>query len=285
MKRTHRFDWTPWLFLAPSLACVTLFVLLPFGDALRRSFYSAMNSQFVGLKNYGAVLENAAFQLAAYNTLRFTVICIPLLLLFSFLLTLAVAAVKERRGVLKTSFLFPMAIPVASIVLLWRVLFDQHGLLNAALVRLGGEPIHWLQSEWAFAVLVLTYLWKNVGYDMVLWLSGLSSIAPSLYEAAQVDGAGRWQQLRHITLPCLRSTLFTTAVLSLLCSFKVFREAYLLAGERPHNSIYLLQHLFNNWFLTLDVDKMCAAAVLMAAAVLLVILLMWALWEREDAPS
>ncbi|MFR1786373.1 MAG: carbohydrate ABC transporter permease, partial [Ruthenibacterium lactatiformans] len=116
-----------------------------------------------------------------------------------------------------------------------------------------------------------------------LWMAGLDGISDSLYEAALVDGAGALQCFWRVTLPGLLPTLFMTAVLSLLNTFKVFREAYLVGGAYPHDSIYLLQHLFNNWFLDLDVGRLCAAAVLIAAVLLAAILLLQKLWGGEDA--
>ena len=118
---------------------------------------------------------------------------------------------------------------------------------------------------------------------MILWMAGLDGISDSLYEAARVDGAGAWQCFWRVTLPGLLPTLFMTAVLSLLNTVKVFREAYLVGGAYPHDSIYLLQHLFNNWFLDLDVGRLCAAAVLIAAVLLAAILLLQKLWGGEDA--
>jgi len=144
--------------------------------------------------------------------------------------------------------------------------------LNRIAVELGREPISFLHSGAAFWVLIFTYVWKNTGYDMVLWLAGLSGIPDSLYEAARMDGAGRWACFRYVTLPELRGVCFLTAVLSLVNSFKVFREAYLIAGSYPHESIYLLQHLFHNWFLNLDMQKLYAGAVLMAVVVSLLLL-------------
>ena len=107
-------------------------------------------------------------------------------------------------------------------------------------------------TEAAFWVLVFTYVWKNAGYDMILWLAGLDGISADLYEAASVDGANAWQKFFYITLPNLLPTLTLVSVLSLLNSFKAFREAFLVGGNYPHESMYLLQHLFNNWFLSLD---------------------------------
>ena len=146
----------PWLFLCPSLLSVAVLVLLPFLDAVRRSFFSAMSGQFVGFKNYAAVLRNEAFRLAAANTARFVLVCIPLLLGFSLLLALLVSAVREKRGIFTTSFLIPMSIPVASVVLLWRVVFHEHGLFNALLGRLGCAPVNWLARGGTFFVLVFT---------------------------------------------------------------------------------------------------------------------------------
>jgi multiple sugar transport system permease protein len=269
-------------FLAPSLTGLCLFVLLPFLDAMRRSFFSALGGKHVGLRNYGLVFENEAFRLASANTVRFTLWCIPLLLVLSLILALAVHAAADSSGVLKTGFLLPMAIPAASMVLLWRVLFHQNGLVNRLFELMGYAGLNWFASDRAFTVLIASYLWKNCGYNMVLWLSALYGIAPELYEAAQVDGAGRFRQFFHITLPGLRPHLFTVTVLSLLGSFKVFREAYLLMGDYPHESIYMLQHLFNNWFMTLDVDKLCAAASIMAALMFAAILLLQKTVDRED---
>lgn len=271
-----------WLFLAPSLAGVSLFVLLPFAETVRRSFCNALGTQGVGLANYQSVLGNEAFLLAASNTARFTAVCVPLLLALSLALALLIRAVRPHGRACKTSYLIPMAIPVASIVLLWQTLFAQNGLINAALTHFGLPAVDFMGTDAAFWVLIGTYLWKNSGYNMILWLAGLDGISQSLYEAAAVDGAGRVQIFRRITLPCLLPTLILTAILSLLNTFKVFREAYLVAGSYPHESIYLLQHLCNNWFLGLDLGRLTAAAVLVAVALLGFILVLQHFWAMED---
>lgn len=266
-------DITPWLFLAPSLCGVVLFVLAPFVETLRRSVTDTMGRQLVGLANYTAVLGNDAFRLAVKNTARFVGVCVPLLLALSLALALALRcrALKNTpwAELYRTTFLLPMALPVASLALLWRVLFAQNGLVNAAL----GTDCDFMGTDAAFWVLIFTYLWKNIGYDSILWSGGLDAISTELYEAAAVDGAGAWRQFTAITLPNLLPTLAVTAVLSLLNTFKVFREAYLVAGAYPQESIYLLQHLFNNWFLALDLPRLSAAAVLMAGVLGVVIVI------------
>ena len=139
-----------------------------------------------------------------------------------------------------------------------------------------------MNSSAAFWVLVGTYIWKNAGYDMVLWMAGLDGISENLYEAARVDGAGAWKSFCYITVPSLLPTLGMVAIISLLNSFKVFREAYLVAGAYPHDSIYILQHLFNNWFVNMDIGRLCAAAVLLCIVLLVVILLIQKFLQTDD---
>lgn len=274
-----------WLFLLPSLAGIIFFILIPFGDVVRRSFFEAMSGKFVGINNYITVFANEAFQLAAKNTGRFILICIPLLLVISLVLSILVMGQKKLGDFFKSSFLIPMAIPVASIVLLWNVFFNKNGLLNKLVSMLGYQSVDWMHTSKAFYILVFSYLWKNTGYDMVLWLAGLNGISLALYEAASIDGAGAWEKFRYITLPELLPTAFTLFVLSLINSFKVFREAYLIAGSYPDSSIYMLQHLFNNWFVNLDIQKMCAAAIVVAAALLIFILIVMKFSNRGEEDS
>ena len=269
-----------WVFILPSLLGIAMLVLVPFGEAIRRSLYNNPGTRFMGLYNYQSVLSNEAFKLAAGNTGKFILACVPILLVISFILALSVQAMGKRGRTYKTTYLLPMAIPVASVSLLWKVLFADNGLANGVLTWMGAEPVSFLDSNAAFAVLIFTYLWKNSGYNMILWLSGMDGISKDLYEAAEVDGAGYRQKLFYITVPNLLPTLGMLSVLSLLNTFKVFREAYLVAGKYPHDSIYLLQHLFNNWFYSLDLGRLTAGAVIMAIVMLIVILILQRFLER-----
>ena len=269
-----------WAFILPSLLGIAILVLIPFGEAIRRSLFNNPGTRFLGLQNYRSVLNNAAFKLAATNTGKFIAICVPILLIISFILALSVQAMGKRSRTYKTTYLLPMAIPVASVSLLWKVVFADNGLANGVLNWLGAEPVSFLGSNAAFAVLIFTYLWKNSGYNMIIWLSGMDGISKDLYEAAEVDGAGYRQKLWYITIPNLLPTLGMLSVLSLLNTFKVFREAYLVAGKYPHDSIYLLQHLFNNWFFDLDLGRLTAGAVMMAIVMLIVILVLQKILER-----
>lgn len=269
-------------FLLPDLAGVLCFSLLPFGQAVIRSFHSAVGNTWTGLKNYRSVLANAAFQMAAKNTFRFTVICIPVLVILSLILAILLQNLKYGNPLFKCAFLLPMAVPAASVVLVWKALFHARGLINGLLLVLGKEPVAWMTSDAAFWVLVISYLWKNLGYDMILWMAGLAAIPPDIYEAARVDGAWEWDCFWGITLPNLKTSFYTISVLSFLNAFKVFREAWLVAGDYPHQSMYLMQHLYNNWFRELSFDKIAAAAVMNALIVSALIFLLKHAWDREE---
>lgn len=271
------------LFLLPSLLGVCYFVLFPLGDAVRRSFFDAMGNHFVGSENYKSVFKNTAFQLAAANTARFIGVCIPVLIALSLVIALLTRKTIFGKDFFKTSFLLPMVIPVASMVVLWRLFFSKQGLLNLLLSQTNIIPQDWMNTKYSFYILVFSYIWRNLGYDVILWLAGLSAIPLELYEAAQVDGAGAFCCFWNITIPQLYPSLFVISVLSILNSFKVFREAYLIAGSHPNDAIYMLQHLFSNWFANLDLQKLCAAAVVVAAVIMTLILILQIAWEKEDS--
>ena len=272
------------LFIAPSFAGLLIFFLIPLMDTVRRSFYDVRGVNFIGLTSYQSVINNPAFRLASSNTLRFTAIAIPMLLVISLGIALMVRALNNGPGakLFKTTFLLPLAIPVASIVLLWQALFNYGGLINGVLDHFGLTTVDFMDTGAAFWVLVFTYLWKNAGYNMILWMAGLDSISDTLYEAAKADGASMLQSFRYVTLPCLMPTIGLVAILSLLNSFRVFREAYLVAGAYPHDSMYLLQHLFNNWFQNLDISRLSAAATMLGAVLLVVILALGRFLNEKD---
>lgn len=267
------------LFLLPSLLGVSIIIVIPFGDVLRRSFYNAMANQLVGIQNYTTVINNSAFRQAIWNTFRFAVTAIPLLLIISFLISSLIKSRMSKSRWFKSLFLLPLAVPTASIVLVWRVVFHGQGILNGILSQIGLEGISWMDSGASFSILVGFYLWKNIGYHIILWIAALSEVPTEIYEAADVDGAGRVTKLFHITIPCLRATIGTITILALLNSFKVFREAYLVAGDYPNKSIYMLQHVFNNWFRELSLDKLAAGAVMSAIVIYLIVSFLQRQWN------
>lgn len=250
-KRLRRERVWYMMFLAPSLAGVLVFVLLPFADVVRRSFMTVMSGKYVGLENYKRVFENQAFRLAVKNTVRFTGAAIPLLILVGLAAALVLSRLQDIRTI-KSLYLFPMAMPTATVVIVWRMFFYEQDLRS----------------------LVVSYLWKNTGYTVVLWLAGIAAIPNEQVEAAKMDGAGWMECLIYIKLPCLKGSFYTIVILSFLNSMKIYREAYLVAGPYPGQDIYLLQHTFNNWYVSLDLDKLAAATVIVGGVLFLVIIVL-----------
>jgi multiple sugar transport system permease protein len=276
------------LFLAPSFLGVVIFVLLPFGDVVKRSFMTAVTKEGAGMRNYQTIFTNSAFLLAVKNTFRFTLVCIPLLVAMGLAIALAMGSIRHMQAV-KSLYLFPLAMPTATVAVVWKMLFYEKGFFNKYLEQIcllfhmgeGMETLDYISSGAAFYVLAGTYLWKNLGYTIVLWLAGIMGINKDMLEAAGVDGANKMQRFWYVLLPNLKGSLYIIVVISFLNSFKIYREAYLVAGAYPHDSIYMLQHLFNNWFVNLDLDKMAAAAVVCALFFLIFILLLQGLWDKE----
>lgn len=282
MKRKIGRKWAGAVFLVPSLLGVLLFVILPFGDVVRRSFMTAVTKEAAGVKNYKIVFTNSAFLLAVKNTLKFTLVCIPLMVALGLAIALAMGSIRHMQAV-KSLYLFPLAMPTAAVAVVWKMVFYEKGFLNKYLEQFGiGGGVDYIGSGAAFYVLAGTYIWKNLGYTIVLWLAGIMGVNGDMMEAARVDGAGKMQRFWYVLLPNLKGSLYIIVVISFLNSFKIYREAYLVAGAYPHDSIYMLQHLFNNWFVNLDLDKMAAAAVVCALFFLIFIMLLQRLWDKES---
>lgn len=268
-------------FLAPSLIGFAIFYLIPFVMGV---VYSLMNNtiggSFVGLDNYKELLASDSFRKASWNTMLFTGISVPLIVLISLILALLLNQNVYLRKWIRTAYVLPLVVPVASIVMIWQILFDWNGALNGWLQSLELERIDWMKSEWARGVLSVAYLWKYVGYNIILFLAGLQSIPRDYYETADIEGASPLRKLTHITFVYLTPTMFFVVLMSIINSFKIFRETYLIAGDYPHDSIYMMQHYMNNMFFSLDVQKLTAAATLMVAYILVLVIGMLAL-ERQ----
>ena len=260
------------LFLAPSVIGVSLFFVLPFLVVI---FYSVVNNpiqhKFVFLKNYINVWNNEAFRLAALNTLKFSVIAVPLVVILSMALAFALDSAVPFKSQIRTLFLSPMMVPIASVVLIWQVLFHYNGVVNEFVAFFGGKQIDWFKSDYAQVVLVILFVWKNLGYNMILFMAAISNIPKEIVEVAQLERAKKWQIFLYIKTRYLSSTILFVTILSLINSFKVFREVYLLTGDYPYDSLYLLQHFMNNTFNSLDYQKLSAAANIMSLVMIVII--------------
>jgi len=249
-----------------------MFFIFPFKDILQYAIVDnpiAMN--FVGFNNFINVFNNTAFRRAAANTARFSVVAVPLAVVLGLMLATMLEAKIPGKSKFRTFFLSPMMVPVASIVLVWQVLFDYNGALNGILSIFGVDKLDWMKSDYSHIIIVVLFLWKNLGYNMILFMAALSNIPKSLLEAAEVDGAGAFRRFWQIKFRFLTPTILFVTILSLINSFKVFREVYLLIGNYPYENLYLLQHFMNNTFSNLDYQKQSAAAIMMALAMAVII--------------
>ncbi len=260
------------LFLLPSVLGVLLFFVLPFGVV---GFYSVVNNpiqhKFVFLDNFISVWNNSAFRLAAQNTLKFSVVAVPLAVILSMIMAFALEQAISWKSRFRTLLLSPMMVPIASVVLIWQVLFHYNGVVNEFMQYFGTNKIDWFKSEYAQVILVLLFIWKNLGYNMILFMAAISNIPKEIIEVAQLESARGWQIFFSIKLRYLSSTILFVTILSLINSFKVFREVYMLTGDYPFDSLYLMQHFMNNTFRSLDYQKLSAAAIIMCLFMIVII--------------
>jgi multiple sugar transport system permease protein len=242
------------LFIVPSLAGVAMFFIIPFVMSLG---YAATDTggSFVGLTNFANLFGSESFRLAAGNTLRFMAVAIPLNIAIPLLIA-GLLFNATKSGWLKTIFMSPLVIPSACAAFFFQSLFMSNGLLSGIL----GENTNWLETEHSFAIAVAVYVWKNMGFNLILALAGLANIPKDYYEWASVEGMGKTRMFFKITLTYLVPALFIMFVMSFISSFKVYRELYMLAGSYPNENIYMLQHYMNNQFARLNYQNLTTAA-------------------------
>ncbi len=260
------------LFIVPSAVGMLIFYILPFFVIIFQSLVNnPVKKEFVFLENYTKLLENTAFRQAAWNTVKFSLTAVPLAVVLSLVLAIILLRDLPGKSKLRTIFLSPMMVPVASIILIWQVVFHYNGVANELVMLFGASAVDWLKSDYSQLVVVLLFLWKNLGYNMILFMSALSAVPVDVLEVATLEGASRRQIFFRIKLRYLSSTILFVTLMSLINSFKIFREVYLLTGKYPYDSLYMLQHFMNNVFRTLDYQKLSAAAILMAIVMAVII--------------
>lgn len=266
-------------FSGPSFLGMLIFFVAPFCVVIYYSFIAgALDHSFVGLKNYIAVWNNGAFQIAVKNTAVFSGLSVPLAVVLALALALMLECRIPFKSQFRTFFLSPMMVPVASIILVWQVLFHSNGVVNEFLSVFGVKAIDWLKSDYCMVVIVLLFLWKNLGYNMILFMAALNNIPKELLEVAEVEGASKAYQFFHIKLRYLSPTVLFVAILSIINSFKVFREIYLLSGDYPYEGLYMLQHFMNNMYnKNLDYQRLSAAAIMLAVVIIALIALLFAI--------
>ncbi|MCL2254572.1 MAG: sugar ABC transporter permease [Lachnospiraceae bacterium] len=263
-------------YLLPSLSGVTLFFIYPFFYVIWYSIIdNPINREFVFFDNFISVFNNGAFKLAATNTIKFSGVAVPLAVILSLMLAMMLNSRIPFRSQFRTFFLSPMMVPIASIVLIWEVLFHYNGLVNDILLFFGGDKVDWLKSSYGQVIIIILFLWKNLGYNMILFMAALSSIPKEIIEVAQMESAKPFQIFWYIKIRYLSATILFVTIMSLINSFKVFREIYLLTGSYPYDAVYMLQHYMNNNFGRLDYQNLSAAAIMMSIVMIIIIGIMF----------
>lgn len=274
------------LLVLPYTAGFLLFYGYPFVLVLRQSLRrgAGKNAQFVGLEIIADTLRSSGFRLALGNTIKFLAVVLPAIIVLSFAIALTLRAQMSSRDVLRSVVLLPYLMPVVGAAFMVDSFLAQGGMLSRLAAAFGGTAQNLLDSPAAFWAVVLLYLWKNTGYSVILLLAGLNTIPPSYYEAAQLDGAGKWQLLRYITMPQMWYSLYLAGVFSLINAFKCFREIFLIGGEHPNRSMYMLQHFINNVFEKMDYSRLSAASmVLFLVLVAVFVASYWFVMRKEAA--
>lgn len=268
-------------FTGPSFFGVALFFIVPFGVVVYYSTIdSVINREFVFIDNFKNLLGNSAFLTAAKNTAGFSVMAVPSAVILALVLALLLESRIPLKSQFRTFFLSPLMVPVASVVLIWQVVFHFNGTANEFLMLFGADKIDWLKSDYCKIVVILLFLWKSLGYNMILFMAALANIPQELLEVADVEAASPAYKFFNIKLRYLSPTVLFVAILSLISSFKVFREVYLLTGDYPYEGLYMLQHFMNNTFRSLDYQKLCSAAVIMAIVMVVIIALLFLIEDR-----
>jgi len=281
--RTDRKE-TGWivLFIGPSLAGFALFYLIPF---LMSIYYSLIDSpvsrSFAGLTHYANLLGNSVFRRAMLNTIMFTGIAVPLLVALALLLALRLNKPTYKRGFFRSLTILPLVCPTASVVIVWQILFKRYGLINTLLNHFNLAAVDWLNSGSSLLVIITLFIWKNLGYNMILFLAGLNSIPKEYFDVAKSYGAGSVFIFFRITLVYLMPATIFVIIISVINSFKVFREIFLLTGYYPDNSLYMIQHYINNAFVKMDLQKLSSASLIMAFLIFLLVYYLFNRGEKE----
>ena len=258
------------LYLLPGLLGLMLFYLIPFGGGV---YYSLTDgsflNQFVGVKNYLDIWQNQMFTLGLKNTLELSLICAPLVWALSFLIALMLDGMRGNSGFFRSTVLMPYLMPTSAILLIWLLVFDYGGVVNRALCALGLERVLWLEDAALRAPVILMFVWKNLGFSVVIFLSALQSVPRPLYEYARLEGAGFLRRALSITLPLITPTAFLVMVVNWIGAFKIFKEVYFIGGAYPDYAVYTLQNYMNNMFAKLNYQFVTTAAYSFAAIVLM----------------
>ncbi|MFT4196690.1 MAG: sugar ABC transporter permease [Pseudoxanthomonas sp.] len=283
-----------WVFAGPALVVIGVFFGLPVLAALALSLtdfdlYALAdphNLRFMGLDNYIDLLRTPMFWKSLWNTSYFVLLGVPLSLAASLGTALLLNAPAARcKGLFRTALFAPVVTTLVAVAVIWRYLFHtRYGLVNWGLGHLGLHPIDWLgDPHWAMPTIVLFAVWKNFGYNMVIFLAGLQAIPQDLYEAARIDGASRWRQFLHITLPQLGPVMLVVGVITVSGYFQLFAEPYVMTrGDPLQSTVSVLYFMFEEGFKWWNLGRASAVAFLLFLIILAVTTVLMRIGRRRE---
>lgn len=256
------------LFVLPSFLGIFVFIIAPFFMSLYYSFTQGITEvTFVGFDNFLDLFGNPTFTLAVKNTVIFIGIGVPLLFLIS--LSLSLMMMNSKFVLARWALLTPLMVPVSTVIFGWHFLF--HRVTNGILGKLGLKAINFFGGRYAMAVVILMFLWKNIGYLVVIFTSAISVIPQEYQEVFRLESKSRVKYAAMVVLPLIKPMAFFAIIISVMNSFKIFREIHALYGEQVPKSIYMLQHFMNNNFLKLNYQRLSSAAFLLTSAIFVLI--------------
>lgn len=285
---------TAWLFLAPALLVLGVFFLLPVLAALLLSLTDydlyaladIRNLRFVALGNYWELLQRPLFWSALGHTMYFVAVGVPLSMGASLGAAMLLNSPLARcKPFFRTALFAPVVTTVVATAVIWRYLFNtKYGMANYVLGLLGIHPVDWLgDPHWAMPTIIAFAVWKNFGYNMIIFLAGLQAIPPDLYEAARIDGASPWRQFRHITLPMLKPTMLMVGILTVSGYFQLFAEPYVMTEGGPlQSTVSVLYLMYDEGFKWWNLGSASAVAFLLFLIMFAVTVLMLKLSRRGE---
>lgn len=268
-----------YIFLLPSLIGIAVFYVIPYIMCVYSSFVS--KGSFAGLDNYINLFQNKAFLYALRNTVIFTAVAIPLLMIISFLIAKFLASFKKISAFFRSAYLMPIVIPAASLIYVWQLLFDDYGIVNNILSSLGIDTVQFFSSGFSMVMIIIIYIWKNCGFCVILFTAGLANLPKSVHESAYLEGASGFKTTIKITLPLITPTTFFVFLMAVINSFRMFRESFSLFGTYPNENIYFLQNFINNNYNNFNYPQLSSSAIVMSL-IFIGLMLIFFLYERKS---
>lgn len=268
-----------YIFLLPSLIGIAVFYVIPYIMCVYSSFVS--KGSFAGLDNYIKLFQNKAFLYALRNTVIFTAVAIPLLMIISFLIAKFLASFKKISAFFRSAYLMPIVIPAASLIYVWQLLFDDYGVVNNILSSLGIDTVQFFSSGFSMVMIIIIYIWKNCGFCVILFTAGLANLPRSVHESAYLEGASGFKTTIKITLPLITPTTFFVFLMAVINSFRMFRESFSLFGTYPNENIYFLQNFINNNYNNFNYPQLASSAIVMSL-IFIGLMLIFFLYERKS---